>query len=219
MMIWKGALVPSDPIKLYRSLLPLHRIRRYAQHVCLAPQSVAEHSYYVALLATGFADQLEERGVGVDRGVVMELALWHDAAEAICGDIPHPVKRANDQIYQAFEALEARALARLTSYASAITSEIFLEAANALTLEHLLVKLADWIELVLYVHEESRLGNPTLRPAADRIWSNLKGHLLGEFARQGHNTLAWYEGLLVELHTAQQPGRNDWMDAYEGLTL
>ncbi len=46
------------------------------------PESVAEHSFRVSVLAMVFADQL-----GADRGKLIQMALLHDLGEVITGDL------------------------------------------------------------------------------------------------------------------------------------
>lgn len=48
-----------------------------------APESVADHCWSTALLCLLYAD-----AAGVDRALAIEIALVHDLAEAITGDIP-----------------------------------------------------------------------------------------------------------------------------------
>ena len=56
----------------------------------LAPgaESVAAHSYGVAVTAMLLADRIRARGVGLDVERVLRLALLHDLAEARTGDMP-----------------------------------------------------------------------------------------------------------------------------------
>ncbi|HEU4596134.1 MAG TPA: HD family hydrolase [Pyrinomonadaceae bacterium] len=54
-------------------------------------ESVAAHSFGVALTAMLLADEAEARGVEVDAERVMRLALLHDLAEARTGDMPRTV--------------------------------------------------------------------------------------------------------------------------------
>src|ERR1044072_5271666 len=79
----------NNPFRLYRELTALRHIRRFQRHACVAPISVAEHSFYVGLLAAQFARTLGAPSVNVLQ--CLEGGLWHDAAEAITGDVPHPV--------------------------------------------------------------------------------------------------------------------------------
>lgn len=52
-------------------------------------ESVAEHSFGVAALALVVGDQLP----GVDRGRLLAIALVHDLAEALIGDLPASASR------------------------------------------------------------------------------------------------------------------------------
>ncbi len=55
-------------------------------------QSVAEHSYFVTLLAMRFSN-----AIGAPVGRTVQYALLHDAEEAWTGDIPSPVKQYVDK--------------------------------------------------------------------------------------------------------------------------
>ena len=55
-------------------------------------ESVADHSWRLALLAMTFADQLPD----VDLLRLMKICILHDLGEAIDGDVPAPEQDAND---------------------------------------------------------------------------------------------------------------------------
>src|SRR3990167_5644900 len=95
-----------DPFRLYRELTPLRHIKRFQQHATVVPISVAEHSFYVALIAGAFTSQLQRVGVEIDRALVIEGALWHDACEAFMGDVPHPVTRQFPELGAAWDLVE-----------------------------------------------------------------------------------------------------------------
>ena len=54
-------------------------------------ESVASHSYGVALTAMLLADECAARGVAVDVGRVLRIALLHDLQETRTGDMPRTV--------------------------------------------------------------------------------------------------------------------------------
>src|ERR671927_1656901 len=54
-------------------------------------ESVAAHSYGVALTAMLLADECAARGVRVDVGRVVRIALLHDLQETRTGDMPRTV--------------------------------------------------------------------------------------------------------------------------------
>ena len=197
-----------DPVKLYRVLTGLRHVKRFQRDGCVRPISVAEHSYNAALLAGCYAHQLATRDVPVDRAMVLEAALWHDAAEAITGDIPHDFKRAAGRVlYESWDHAEHTMLRRIGALNSGLPA--VLTAPDAHPVEALVVKLADWVELVLYVAEEQRLGNRTLNIASRRIWTLLNDRLrtkastlLPGFA--GSRLHDWYHDTL-RLLAAQAP--------------
>jgi 5'-deoxynucleotidase len=185
-----------DPFRLYRELTPLRMIRRFQQHSCVRPQSVAEHSYYVALLAGAFATKLQNREVYVDRQKVLEGALWHDAAEALTGDLPHPVTRTFPALGAAWAEVEEELLATLKSLSGCWG------LPESGSLEGLLVKYADWAELVLYVYEEQLSGNRAINKPQAAILAALEGPLRDKFSAQGPKVFAWYDRSLRDLSAA-----------------
>src|SRR5215207_6666461 len=66
-------------------------------------ESVAAHSYGVALTAMLLADECAARGVAVDAGRVLRIALLHDLQETRTGDMPR-----TDADYESRASLEAR---------------------------------------------------------------------------------------------------------------
>jgi putative hydrolase of HD superfamily len=77
---------PSYPeiAALFDHVASLKRLRRqgWLNHAVPDPESVADHSYGVALLALVYAERL-----GLDRGKAASIALLHDLAESVIGDI------------------------------------------------------------------------------------------------------------------------------------
>jgi 5'-deoxynucleotidase len=77
-------------------------------------ENVAEHSYYVAVIAHTLATiDRDVYGVHTDPERSAVRALFHDATEAFTGDIPTPVKHHNDALLQNFRAIERIAATRL----------------------------------------------------------------------------------------------------------
>lgn len=182
-----------DPIGLYRELTALRHIKRFQQHATVAPISVAEHSYYVAVLAATFARQLQALGIPVDVAAVLEAGLWHDAPEAVMGDTPHPVRRRWPAIKTAWDAAEVEVHQQLAVLAGLPSPN------HTESLEALLVKVADWCELVLYEIEERLAGNCTIQRASEKIL-----HLLETIGRERagqheHQVLDWYDQMVSTL--------------------
>ncbi|QGH73623.1 MAG: putative hydrolase of HD superfamily [Podoviridae sp. ctpVR23] len=70
-------------------LMRLQHTQRWTIVPTTRPQSVAEHSFNVALIAARIA---RYSPVSFDLAVLGQAALMHDAPEAVLGDIPTPTK-------------------------------------------------------------------------------------------------------------------------------
>ena len=95
---------------LYR----LRFIQRWSLMRNAVPESVAEHSFQVALLAHALCTiGREVFGKDIPTERVVTLALFHDVEEVITGDIPMPVKHHNDVLLRSLRQVEALANERL----------------------------------------------------------------------------------------------------------
>jgi len=102
----------------YALLRRAHHLQRWSLMRGARGESVAAHSYDVAVLAHALAVLSNTRFGGVDdvpvnaeRAVL--LALYHDAAEIFTGDMPTPVKYHSPALRQAYAAVEQEAETRL----------------------------------------------------------------------------------------------------------
>ena len=152
----------------YRELTALRHIKRFQQNACVRPISVAEHSFYVGIIAYQYADELCKRGIEVDRNAACVAGMHHDLEEALTTDLPHQIKRSSDGLYDAWELLEARVQGML----GLIMAMPQMPAKN--TLLDLVVRVADWTELVLYVCEERLMGNRAIDVPAETILKALE---------------------------------------------
>ncbi|QQM14851.1 hypothetical protein [Stenotrophomonas phage BUCT555] len=71
-------------------LLRLMQVKRYGIFHMNRDQSVAEHSFNVAMIALELIADEDELGLQTE---VMTYALFHDMDEVLSGDIPSPFKR------------------------------------------------------------------------------------------------------------------------------
>lgn len=117
-------------------------------------ESIADHSYGVAVTVMLLVDALRAAGVEVDGERALRLALVHDVPEAKTGDIPMPQKTA---------AIDAALLDLEAGIAETLLPDpsLFEEAAAAVSLEALLVKAADKIQMMCkaLVYERQRRGD------------------------------------------------------------
>ncbi|HWS53972.1 MAG TPA: HD family hydrolase [Pyrinomonadaceae bacterium] len=147
-------------------LLELQRLKRLdrtgwvLRGLPAGAESVAAHSYGVALTAMLLADEVAARGVAVDAERVLRLALLHDLQETRTGDLPrtvadyygkdarrHAERAAFDDVMRPLGPSRAGQYARL--------HEDYEERAS---LEARLVKAADIIDLLAQALTFERAG-------------------------------------------------------------
>lgn len=126
-------------------------------------ESIAEHSFGVALVTMLLVDALRAEGGEVDGERALRMALVHDAPEACTGDIPMPQK--TPQLSAALEGLEASLARSLLPEAQA---ELWQEADQCRTLEARLVKAADKLQLMVKALVYGRYG----RGEVGEFWEN-----------------------------------------------
>ena len=163
-------------------------------------ESLQEHSLQVAMLAHALAVIRNARFDGAVRPErAATLALYHDAAEVITGDIVAPIKHFNPETARAHRAIEAIANQRLESMLPAeltasFTPLLFPEDGDAA--EWAIVKAADKLTAYLKCLEELRAGNDDFRHAAQVLERDVRaldapevGYFLATFAPSFSMTL------------------------------
>jgi putative hydrolase of HD superfamily len=155
-------------------LLELQRLKRLdrtgwvLRGLPAGAESVAAHSYGVALAAMLLADEVAARGVRVDVERVVRLALLHDLQETRTGDLPRTVaeyygagarrraeRAAFDDVMRPLGARRAEAYAELHE-----------DYESRASLEARLVKAADVIDLLAQALVFERAGARGL----DEFW-------------------------------------------------
>ena len=137
-------------------------IKRWSLMKANDRENIAEHSAQTAQIAHALAiikNRLYGGDVNADR--VTTLALYHEAAEVITGDLPTPIKYYNPEIRSAFKEIESLANEKLLSMLPKDLTEdykdVIIQAED--TYEHMLVKAADKISAYVKCIEEMRSGN------------------------------------------------------------
>ena len=171
-----NALAAIELVQFFDRLAALPRTGWLLRGV-VAPESIAEHSFGVCLVATLLIDDLRARGLTVDGERVLRMAIVHDAAEAFTGDIPMPAK--TDKLDLALEEAEALLLSKVLSKPQL---ELWAEAEAGKTLEARIVKAADKVQMLIKAlsYEQQRRGR------LDEFWQSAKNrrHMDLDFARE-----------------------------------
>jgi putative hydrolase of HD superfamily len=126
-------------------------------------ESVAEHSYAVALTAMFLADRMN---LDVDMGRLLRIALLHDLPEHMLGDIHAPATRILGEDVK--EAAELRVLERLFEGIENGDEYIALwrEFADRTSLEGRLIRAVDKLEMFTQAYQYECAGNRML----DDFW-------------------------------------------------
>lgn len=154
-------------IRLLEDTHPLDRVPRagYLLRGVTEPESVAAHSYSLALLALLFVEQYPQR---FDRHKTLIMAIVHDAAEARMMDIPMPVCTA--ELKTAKNAAERAILEDMFAGLPGVFLECSRELEAGVSPEARLIKALDkaqmMIKVGLYEAEgRGRLGEFWTNPA------------------------------------------------------
>ncbi|HIS68511.1 MAG TPA: 5'-deoxynucleotidase [Candidatus Gallacutalibacter stercoravium] len=147
----------------YAMLSRMKYINRWGLMRSTRPENISEHSLDTAVIAHALALLRNQRfGGHVDPSRVALLALFHDAAEIITGDMPTPVKYHSPALREAYREVEAAAQDRLL----AMLPEDLRPAYEPLLCPDeaeaplwRLVKAADKISALIKCMEEKNMGN------------------------------------------------------------
>ncbi len=163
------------PVMMIETLIELQRLKTLdrtgwtLRGQAPGAESVAAHSYGVALAAMMLADELRARGVLVDVERVLRVALMHDWAEARLGDMP----RTAVEYFGAKVRKEAERAAfddivgKMTSAES--YSALHADYEERESLEARLVKAADIVDLLVQALAFERAGVRGL----DEFWDGV----------------------------------------------
>ncbi len=162
-------------------------------------ESVAAHTYGVAVVAMMLADELVARGLSVNVERVLRMALVHDWAEARMGDMP--------RTGSCYFSMEARTKAERAAFDDIVEGvgtaqrkvygELHVDYEERTSLEARLVKAADVIDLLLQALAFEVAGARGL----DEFWENVSGRDL-QLESPARELIHELLGELIEAHHA-----------------
>lgn len=156
---------PNDTLlDLLLEAQALDRVDRagYALRGVADPESVAEHSYHVALAVW----LLAPKDAAIDCGHAVAIALLHDLAEVRTGDLPRTAARYLPPGAKA--AAERAAFAELAAPAGERAVALFAEYLDGATREARFVRACDKLQLMVKVLAYERSGSGALA----EFWAN-----------------------------------------------
>ncbi|VEU22095.1 DEKNAAC103065 [Brettanomyces naardenensis] len=131
------------------------------------PESIADHMYRMSIIAMSLnRDSLEKDGKKPDLSQCVKIALVHDIAESLVGDIvPHDVdvgkEEKHDREYRTIQFLSETIKPYNEEFSKEITN-LWLDYEYQRTLEGTIVKDIDKYELLIQTFEYERLHNVRL---------------------------------------------------------
>ncbi len=151
-------------------------IRRWGLMRSTIPENLTEHAQQTAMLAHALV-LIENRRFGgtlnADRAAV--LALYHDAAETITGDLPTPVKYYSREILGGYREVEDYAK---DSLLNKLPGDLQADYSDILNGEYEpewpFVKAADTLSAYIKCIEERQAGNREFLSAERSLWDKLQ---------------------------------------------
>lgn len=123
-------------------------------------ENLSEHSLEVAQIAHALAIINRERfGGNADPNFAATVAMYHDTAEIITGDMPTPIKYYNGIIKDAYKQIESAAEAELINMLPDDFKAEFVSVYNPDELTKKLIKAADKLSALIKCTEELNMGN------------------------------------------------------------
>jgi putative hydrolases of HD superfamily len=139
-------------------------------------ESVAAHSFGVAVIAMLLADRARARGVEVNVERLLRMALLHDLTEARTGDLPSTIKRyfGKAEIKAADEAIAKEIFTQLGDFRESYL-ELFFDYEHRASIESRLVKAADKLDLLVQSREYEKGGARSL----EEFWETADSDFAG----------------------------------------
>ena len=141
-------------------------------------EDVAQHTMQVAMIAHALC-VIENKLYGgkLDANKAAVMALYHESAEVVTGDLPTPVKYYDADINRAYKNIEHRAEQKLIDTLPDELKDAFCPYVKPEKgePEYVYVKRADKMSALIKCVEELAVGNKEFEKAYDATLNSLKG--------------------------------------------
>lgn len=139
-------------------------------------ESVAAHSFGVAVIAMLLADRARARGVDVNVERLLRMALLHDLTESRTGDLPSTIKGYFDKAsIKAADECIAKEMFNELGDLSDYYLEFWSDYEHRASIESRLVKAADKLDLLMQSREYEKGGARSLQEFWDTADSDFAG--------------------------------------------
>ena len=141
-------------------------------------ENISEHSLETAFISHLLAVLRNTRhGGNVDAERCALLAMYHDVAEIITGDLPTPVKYYSKEIKDAYAIVEENAEKQLLSYLPDDIRDVYSDIIGHKEKDEelwKLIKAADKISALIKCTEELQMGNKDFEKAYNSTLASIK---------------------------------------------
>ncbi|OGT99717.1 MAG: hypothetical protein A2X80_07840 [Geobacteraceae bacterium GWB2_52_12] len=162
--------MPTVIFKLWGIFKRLSLIDRWGLMYCTTRENTKEHSWDVASIAFNLVVISNSFFSGkLDPSKAATYGVFHDAPEAITGDMPTPLKYFSAEVKAASDQVEALAIRKIVSCVPAEMQGAFSDVLNIPTEYKVIVKAADRIAGLAKCLEERKRGNDEFARAETRI--------------------------------------------------
>jgi len=139
----------KDPFQFYDEAYALQHCMRYSMVPSIKQESVAEHSFFVAL-----GVMLLSEKYNFDKGLAIQIALAHDLPEIYVDDINHHIKKMFPKVAEALKEAEASAA---DGFPDSVKD--YVTMYHDKSVESLIVHYADAWQCLIKANNEIKMGN------------------------------------------------------------
>lgn len=176
---------------IFGKMSGLNHTFRFSGQKKIRNQSVAEHSYWTAIIAVALAryenmmrKKQQEILSPLNIELLYDLCIFHDVDEVITGDLNHRFKHSEEgedfrrEFSKLIDLVVPKILFRILSGADVETS--WKLSHNKNDEYNYLLKMGDWLQLLQYAVEEVELGNKKFMSKVIRVIGLIKNKNISE---------------------------------------
>ncbi len=162
----------------YALLNRMKLIERWSLMRSTTKEDLMQHAAHVAIIGQALGIIRNEYfGGNVDTDKIAALALYHDTAEVVSGDLPTPIKYYSPKIKSAYSEIESVINKKLLSSLPpemAVKYSEYLQPDES-TMEYKIMKVADKLSAYIKCIDERLSGNKEFDTAFNRLQKMLDG--------------------------------------------
>ena len=158
----------------------LAQVKKYHNTPLQQNENVAEHTFYVTIIARALCGLLEESGTKINTLEVMEKAMVHDMEEMFSGDILQPFKYSDPELKHLLDKINEKSIEKafegLPDKLAVHFKSLWSDYHESGKIEDKIVKIADRLSLIAYCIEQIKLGNRFMIEILENGLRQLKNH-------------------------------------------